>query len=80
MTNRDLAAVRARLVSAVAGLPGEPADAADTFDRYEQVAIQILDSEFGDYPPGLLQEYLMTLLYLHQLELDLITFPDPLEA
>ena len=79
MTIRNLAEVRARLEEAVAGLPGEPADAADLYDRYEQVAIQILDSEFADYPAGLLQEYLMTLLYLKQLELNLLTLVDPIE-
>jgi hypothetical protein len=80
MTIRDIAEVRTRLESAVAGLAGEPADAADLYDLYEQIAIQILDSEFDGYPPGLLQEYLMTLLYLRQLELGLIAFPDPQEA
>lgn len=80
MTIRDLAEVRTRLEEAVVGLPGEPADAAELFDRYEQVAIQVLDSEFDDYTPGLLQEYLMTLLYLRQLELGLIAFPDPQEV
>tara|TARA_R110001599_G_C12251124_1_gene659635 strand:+ start:2789 stop:3082 length:294 start_codon:yes stop_codon:yes gene_type:complete len=80
MTIRDLAEVRTRLEEAVAGLPGEPADAAELFDRYEQIAIQILDSEFDDYTPGLLEEYLMTLLYLRQLELGLIAFPNPQEV
>tara|TARA_R110001592_G_scaffold254940_1_gene518475 strand:- start:9150 stop:9392 length:243 start_codon:yes stop_codon:yes gene_type:complete len=80
MPIRDLAEVRTRLEEAVAGLPGEPADAAKLFDRYEQMAIQILDSEFGDYTPGELQEYLMTLLYLRQLELGLISFPAPQEV
>ncbi len=80
MTIRDIAEVRARLEEVVANLPGEPADATEQFDQYEQVAIQILDSEFGNYTPGMLEEYLMTLLYLRQLELGLVTFPDPLEA
>jgi hypothetical protein len=79
MTHRDLAAVGARLEEAAQLLPGEPADNADTFDRYESVAIAILDSEHTDFTPGLLEEYLQTLMYKRQLELDLIPFPDPLE-
>ena len=79
MTIRNLADAGARLEEAVAGLHGEPADAADLFDRYEQVAIQILDSEFADYPAGLLQVYLMTQLRLKQLELNLLPLTDPIE-
>ncbi len=80
MTIRNLAEVRARLEEAVLLLQGEPANPAEKYDRYEQVAIQILDSEHDWYPPGLLQELLMTLLYLRQLELGLIAFPNPQEA
>ena len=75
MTHRDIAAVRARLEEAVAALPGDPADAAEVFDRTEQVAIQILDSEFEDYAPGMLQELLMSYLFIRQIELGLITGP-----
>jgi hypothetical protein len=77
MTIRSLAAVGARLEEAAALLPGEPADTAETFQRYESVAIAILDSEHTDFKPGALQEYLQTLLYKRQLELDLIPFPNP---
>ena len=76
MTHRDIAEVRARLEKAVAGLPGDPADSAELFNRTEQVAIQILDSEHGDYAPGMLQELLMSYLYIRQIELGLITGPD----
>jgi hypothetical protein len=79
MTIRSLAAVGARLEEAAQLLPGEPADNADTFDRYESVAIAILDSEHTDFIPGQLQEYLQTLMYKRQLELNLIPFPDPRE-
>ena len=79
-TTRDIAAVRPRLEEAVAALPGDPADAAELFDRTEQVAIQILDSEFEDYPPGALQELLMSYLYIRQIELGLLPFPDPNEV
>ena len=79
MTIRDIAEVRTRLEQDVAGLLGEPADAADLFDRTEQVAIQMLDSEFDDYPPGLMQELLMSYLYIRQIELGLLAAPDPAE-
>lgn len=72
MTHRDLAAVGARLEEAARLLPGEPADNADVYERYESVAIAILDSEHTDFDPGLLEEYLQTLLHKRQLELDLI--------
>lgn len=77
MTIRSLAEVGARLEEAVSLLPGEPANPAETFDRYESVAIAILDSEHTDFIPGQLEEYLQTLMYKRQLELDLVPFPDP---
>ncbi len=81
MSHRDIAAVRGRLEEAVAALPGEPADAAELFERTEQVAIQILDSEAYDYEPeGALQELLMSYLYIRQIELGLLPFPDPNEV
>ncbi len=79
MTIRSLAEVGARLEEAVRLLPGEPADPQEAFDRYESVAIAILDSEHTDFIPGQLEEYLQTLLYKRQLELNLIPFPDPRE-
>lgn len=79
MTIRSLAEVGARLEKAAGLLPGEPACPAESFDRYESVAIAILDSEHTDFIPGQLQEYLQTLMYKRQLELDLIPFPDPRE-
>ena len=72
MTDRSLSGVRARLEDAVSHLPGDAASPQDTFDRIEMVAIAILDSEHADFPPGLLEEYLMTRLYLAQLELGLL--------
>jgi len=80
MTIRSLAEVGARLEEAVSLLPGVAADNAEVYERYESVAIAILDSEHTDFPPGVLQEYLHTLMYKRQLELDLIPFPDPQEA
>jgi hypothetical protein len=73
---RSLAEARTRLENAVAALPGDPADSAQLYERYEQVAIQILDSEHDWYPPGLLQELLMSYLYIRQIELGLIQDPD----
>jgi hypothetical protein len=79
MTICSLAEVRLRLEQVVAGPPAPGTDAADLFDRYEEIAIQVLDSEFTNYTPGALEEYLQTYLYLKQLELGLIPFPDPRE-
>ena len=79
MNIRSLAEVATRLEEATALLPGEPAGSAESFDRYESVAIAILDSEHTDFIPGQLEEYLQTLMYKRQLELDLILFPDSKE-
>ena len=79
MTNRNLAEVGTRLEKAVSLLPGEPSDATEMFDRFEQVAIAILDSEHTDFLPGELEEYLQSKIYIRQLELGLIPFPDPRE-
>ena len=76
MTIRNLAEVRARLEETVAGLPGDPADTQEEYSRFEETAAAILDSEFEDYAPGLLQELLMSYLYIRQIELGLITGPD----
>ena len=73
---RSLAEVRTCLEEAVSGLPVEPASPAELFDRLEEVSIQVLDSEFADFTPGVLEEYLATYLYLRQLELGLLPFPD----
>jgi len=80
MPTRDLSGVRARLEEAVSGLPGKPTDPAEVYDRLEMVATQILDSEHTDYdPPGALEELLMSYLYVRQIELGLLPFPDPRE-
>lgn len=79
MTIRSLAEVRARLEEAVSGLPVRATDPADLIDQFEEVAIQILDSEHEAFIPGELHEYLETYLYLKRLELGLVPFPDPLE-
>jgi hypothetical protein len=50
------------------------------FDLVEERAISILDSQHSDFTPGLLQEYLMSYLYLRQMEYGLIDFPDPEES
>ena len=69
MTIRSLAEVGVRLEKAVSALPGEAATPADKYQRYEDMATAILDSEFENYEYGMLQEYLMTYLYLKRLEL-----------
>jgi hypothetical protein len=77
MTTGDIGSVRSRLETAVAALPGIPVDADEVYERYEQIAIAMLDSEFEDFIPGLLEEYLETLLYERRLILGLVPFPDP---
>ena len=74
---RDFAAVSARLEKTVTTLPVPATNAAEMFDRYEEVAIQVLDSEFGNYPAGALEDYLQRYLYIKRLELDLIHGPYP---
>ena len=70
MPIRSLAEVGARL-EAVAALPGRVADSAEIYERYEMVAIQILDSEHGDFDQGALQDYLRGYLALKRMELGL---------
>ena len=77
MTTGDIGCVRPRLESAVAALPGVPVDATEAYERYEQIAIAMLDSEHEDFTPGLLEEYLETLVYERRLVLGLVPFPDP---
>ena len=79
MSIRNLAELGPRLEKTVSSLPAGATNAAELFDRYEEVAIQVLDSECGNYTPGELQEYLETFLYLKRLELGLVPFPDPRE-
>lgn len=79
MAHRSLAEVGARLEETISSLPVNATNAGELFDRYEEIAIQVLDSEHGSYTPGELEEYLKTFLYLKQLELGLIPFPDPRE-
>ena len=77
MTTGDIGSVRPRLESAVAALPGFSADATEAYEHYEQIAIAMLDSEHEDFTPGLLEEYLETLLYERRLVLGLVPLPDP---
>jgi hypothetical protein len=77
MKTPSLREVGARLEEAVSQLPVDATNAGELFDRYEEVAIQVLDSEHGNYAPGALEEYLKTYLRLKQLELGLIPVPDP---
>ena len=77
---RSLADVRARVEAALAQRPGiDTADPQTQLELLEETLIQVLDSEFCDYPDGVLFEYLETYRYLRQLELNLIPFPDPQE-
>ena len=74
---RNLAAISARLEETVTTLPVQATSAAELFDLYEEIAIEVLDSEFGQYPAGTLEDYLRRYLYLKRLELDLVQGPYP---
>ncbi len=77
MCIRSLAEVGLRIEEAVRASPCHASNAAELFDRYEEIAIEILDSEHANHTPGALQEYLETWLYLKRLEMGLVAFPDP---
>lgn len=75
----DISSVRPRLEKIVENLP-EPTDAADRYEQILMVSQQILDSEAYDYEPeGALSELLFSYLYVRQIELGLLPFPDPAE-
>jgi hypothetical protein len=67
-TPADLREVRLRLEKSAALLPGEPTNATEKFQRLESIGIAILDSEFNDFPPGVLECYLSLLLEVLALE------------
>ena len=69
--NHNLAGVRTRLEDALEGL-GKPASPAETWERFEMLCIAELDAFHDQFAPGILEEYLMTLLYVKQLELALL--------
>jgi len=62
MTIRNIAEVGSRLEKAVTAVYDECLSPQETYDLYEQAAIQILDSEFDDYPEGELERCLMSYL------------------
>lgn len=72
MTTRNLAEVRLCLEEKSLPGTGESLTAEQQMERYESLAIAILDSEHTDFAPGLLEEYLQNLLYIRELELNLI--------
>ncbi len=59
MTIRNIAEVGARLEKAVMAVSDDGLSPHEMYELYEQAAIQILDSEFDDYPEGELENYLM---------------------
>ncbi|WP_339673348.1 hypothetical protein [Dasania marina] len=71
MTIRSLAEVGARLEEIVSDLLGEDAVPQQRYLHYEMIAIEILDSEFGGFPDGVLEEYLQAYLHIKRLELSL---------
>jgi hypothetical protein len=68
----DLSRVRARLEIAVALIPDKPATVEEEYERFELTAAAILDSEFQDFRPGVLETYLAVLCEARMLELNLV--------
>lgn len=68
MTIRKLAELGARLEKSVLALSSEDLSPTEMYELYEMIAIQILDSEFDDYPDDELEVYLKAYLYLKELE------------
>ena len=77
MRNRSLAGVALRLEDAITGLPVQATNTAELFDLYEEMAIQVLDSEYASYPADTLEMYLRLFLRMKRLELGLAAFPEP---
>ena len=79
MTIPELAELHARLEKAVAGIPG-PLSTDEIFERWEGVCQATIDSPPPEFQhrSGLLTEYLLTVLYLRQLEFGLHPdYPEP---
>lgn len=69
MTIRSLAEVGARLEETVSTLLGDDADSVEPYMCYEMIAIEILDSEYADFPDGVLASFLKEYLLQKRLEL-----------
>lgn len=59
MNDPKLLEVGARLEKAVEPLLNDGMTRGERYEMYEQIAIQILDSEHGDFPEGVLEAHLM---------------------
>ncbi len=59
MSTANLQAVARRLEAAVLALSEQSHTPAEMYSLYEMVAIGILDSEHEDFPPGILEAYLL---------------------
>ncbi len=71
MTDPRLEGVSVRLEKIISeSCPHHP-PSQELFDLYEQIAIQILDSEFMDFQDHILEEYLMNFLQNKRKELGL---------
>jgi hypothetical protein len=62
MTTLDLEEVSVRLEESVKPLLAEGMTPSEIFDVYEQVAIQLLDSEYMNHPENLLEAHLLEFL------------------
>ena len=52
-------------------------NSAQLYDLYEEMAIQVLDSEYASYPADTLERYLRLYLRMKRLELGLAALPEP---
>jgi len=62
MIIRKISEIGSRLEKAVMVVSQDGLSPQERYDVYEQAAIQILDSEFDDYPEDELERYLMSYL------------------
>ena len=70
-SNCNIEEVGERLENAVMSLPNVSEKPKELYSQYEEIAIEILDSEFMDWPTGILEQYLSVHLYCLQKELGL---------
>ena len=66
MTNPELSQIRAHLEASAESILERNPSKKQIYDAYESIAIQILDSEHMDFPPGVLEQYLCN--YLDELK------------
>jgi len=71
MNISPFAEVKLRLVEAVERMPGKPSNTEEEYERWEYSAIAILDSEYANFPSGVLCRHLEGILSEKRRELGL---------